>query len=206
MLTFFLVWTICQTIAGLATAKNITEGMFLYSLIVSISAGFFEESARYLVFKNLKVFEQNKNWNSSIMYALGHHGMETIIVGFGLLVTFLVVTYKPDVLTDPQLLEQSKSVIELGFWVKMGNAFERLFVGLIIHACFSCLVMLSVALSEKKYLLIAIGWHFLHDLIGFNLTKLSDHWILPKIWIVFIVVLYTYLLLTFRKIMGRTCT
>jgi len=201
LISFFIAWVICQTICGIATSNNIKEGTLIYALIISISAGIFEETARYIVFGRFKVFQDNKNWNSSIMYTLGHNGMETIIVGFGILITFLVIKYKPDAISDPQLLEQSKSFLELGFWVRIYNSFERLLVGLLIHSCFTCVVVLSYIKSEKKYFLLAIAWHFLHDVIGFNIHRISEHWTVSKVWVLIIVILYSYLLTRLRRMM-----
>jgi len=203
LISFFIAWIICQTISGILTSYNIKEGMLIYTLIISLSAGIFEETARYIVFSKFKIFQDNKNWNSSIMYALGHHGMETIIVGFGLLLTFLIIKYKPDAISDPQLLENSKSVLELGFWVKIYNSFERLLVGLIIHSSYTCVVVLSFIKSDKKYFLLAIAWHFLHDMISFNIHRISEYWIVSKSWVLIIVILYSYLLFRFWRMMKK---
>lgn len=132
------------------------------------------------------------------MYAIGHSGMESIIVGGNLLITVLVVKYSPEILS-PELLEQSQKVLEIGFHQGLYNSLERLLVGLLIHSCFTCVVMLSLIKSQKKYLFLAMLWHFSHDMVGFNLHRLSEHWLIEKFWILFIVVVYSLILLRLRR-------
>ncbi len=204
-LAFFLAWIVMQTVTTIAARSlHLSEGAFLYGLIVSVLAGVVEESTRYLVFRQFAPFKVQRNWNASTMYALGHHGMETVIVGLSLLLTFAVVKYKPDAISDPALLKQCREMLALGTGVKLYNAGERLFVGLLIHTCFSAVVMLAVARSQVRYVLLAGLWHCVHNLVGFNLHRLSEHWLVGKAWIVVIVVGYTWLALHIYHALRRT--
>lgn len=195
-LAFFLAWIVMQTAAAVAMRTlHLAESAFLYGLIVSLLAGIVEESTRYLVFRQFSPFNVQRNWNASTMYALGHHGMETVIVGCSLLLTVLVVKYKPDAISDPALLKQCRELAALGTGIKLYNAGERLFVGLLIHTCFSAVVMLAIARAQVRYVLVAGLWHFAHNMVGFNLPRLSDHWLVSKAWIAVIVIGYTWLAL-----------
>lgn len=191
---FLLAWIVMQTVTGVAVkALHLTERSFLYALLVSVLAGVCEETTRYFVFRRCAPFRRNRNWGSSLMYAIGHHGMETVIVGLTLLLIAVVVRYKPDALSDPAMLQQCRETAALSPGLKLYNAFERLLIGLLPHTCFSGLVMLGVATSHLRWLLVAMGWHFLHDMVGLNLHRLSDHWVISKAWIAIIVVGYSYL-------------
>ncbi len=97
-------------------------------------------------------------------------------IGGSLLLTIVVVKYAPENLS-PELLSQSKAVLEMGFWQSLYGSFERLIVGLLIHSCFTAVVLLSLIKSQKRYLLFAMLWHFGHDMIGQNLHYISEHWI-----------------------------
>lgn len=206
LLAFFVAWVciliVTQISAG--TSALLKEGTILYSLIVSASAGIFEESSRFFAFRVFKGLRKKRNWNTGIMYAIGHSGMESIIVGGSLLLTIVVVRYSPQLLS-PEVLSQSKAVLEISFLQGLYSSFERLLIGLLIHSCWTSVVLLSIIKSKKRYLLLAMLWHFVHNMAGFNLHRLSDHWIAEKLWIVFIVVVYSLILLKLRRtIAGKT--
>ena len=200
LLAFFVAWVciLIVTQISAATSDLLREGTILYSLIVAASAGLFEESSRVLAFRVFKGLRENGNWNTGIMYAIGHSGMESIIVGGSLLLTIVVVKYTPELLS-PEVLSQSKVVLEIGFLQGLYNSFERLLVGLLIHSCWTSVVLLGLVKSKKRYLLLAMLWHFGHDMVALNLHRLSDHWIVEKLWIVFIVVVYSWILVKLRE-------
>lgn len=200
LLAFFVAWVciLIVTQISAATSTLLKEGTILYSLIVSASAGLFEESSRVFAFRVFKGLREKRNWNTGIMYAIGHSGMESIIVGGSLLLTIVVVKYSPQLLS-PEVLNQSKAVLEISFLQGLYSSFERLLVGLLIHSCWTFVVLLSLIKSQKRYLLLAMLWHFGHDMVGLNLHRLSDHWIAEKLWIVFIVVVYSWFLLKLRR-------
>jgi len=201
-IAFFAAWVINQTIASVSLrALGLTERSFLYTLIVALAAGIFEELARYVAFRQCRSFAGNYNRNSGLMYALGHNGAETVIVGATLGLISAVVAYKPDAIADPALLKQCRETAALGSGVQLYNAFERLLVGLLVHACFSAVVMLAFVRRQQRFLFVAIGWHFLHDLIGLNLHRLSGHWLVSKGWVAIIVVLYTYIFVRLYRAM-----
>jgi uncharacterized membrane protein YhfC len=204
-LAFFLAWIVMQTVATLAArALHLSEGAFLYGLIVSVMAGLVEESTRYLVFRQFAPFQTLRNWSASTMYALGHHGMETVIVGLSLLLTVLVMKYKPDAISDPALLKQCRALVALGDGAKLYNAGERLFVGLLIHTCFSGVVMLAVARSRVRYVFLAGLWHCAHNLVGFNLHRLPHAAIAAKVWIAVILIGYSFLALHIYHALRKT--
>jgi uncharacterized membrane protein YhfC len=195
LLAFFAAWICAMVVVGTSALK---QGTILYSIVVSASAGLFEESSRFFAFRIFKGLWEKRDWNTGIMYAIGHSGMESIIVGGGLLLTIVVVKYAPQVLS-PEVLNQSKAALQIGFLQALYNSFERLFVGLLIHSCFTSIVLLSLIKSQKRYLFLAMLWHCGHNMVGFNLGRLSEHWVAGKLWIVFIVVVYSWVLFKLRK-------
>lgn len=206
LLTFFVAWVCIMIVTQIPAAgsESFQEGTMLYALIISASAGLFEESGRYFAFRIFKGVREKRNLNTGIMYAIGHSGMESIIVGGNLLLTAAVVKYAPEALS-PELLEESKKVLEISFHQGLYNSLERLLVGLLIHSCFTLLVLLSLVKSKKKYLGFAMLWHFGHDMVGFNLHRLSEHWVVEKLWILFIVVVYSWILARLsRKVIRET--
>ncbi|MFQ6088188.1 MAG: YhfC family glutamic-type intramembrane protease [Candidatus Methanofastidiosia archaeon] len=198
LFAFFVAW-VCILIVTVPTImRDVMEGTILFSLVISASAGLFEESSRFFAFNVFKGLREKRNWNTGIMYAIGHSGMESIIVGGSLLLTFVVVKHVPELLS-PEILSQSKEVLEIGFLQSLYNSFERLLIGLLIHSCFTSVVLLSLVKSQKRYLLFAMLWHFVHNMVGLNLYRLSEHWIVEKLWILFIVVVYSLVLFKLRR-------
>ncbi|MFQ6109385.1 MAG: YhfC family glutamic-type intramembrane protease [Candidatus Aminicenantales bacterium] len=207
LLVFFAAWVCIMIVTQVpaALSESLKERTLLYSIIVSASAGLFEESSRFFAFRIFRPLRESRDWNTGIMYAIGHSGMESIIVGGNLLLTAIVVKYSPEVLS-PELLSKSKEILEAGFHQGLYNSLERLLVGLLVHSCFTFVVIISLIRNQKKYLLFAMLWHFGHDMVGFNLSRLSDHWIVEKLWILFIVVVYSLILLKLRRHIGMKRT
>lgn len=196
LLAFLVAWIVIVVITGSAIRSGVKAGTVMYSVIIAASAGIFEESSRFLVFKIFRGLRENRNWNTGIMYAIGHSGMESIIVGGSLILTVAVITYAPQLLSE-EILSEAEAVLETGFFQGVYSAFERLFVGLLIHSCFTCVVLLSF--QQKRYFLIAVLWHFAHDMVAFNLHYVSDHWVTEKLWVLFIVISYSWVLFRLRK-------
>lgn len=204
LVTFLAVWLVMVVAASLATAGlGVRADSLLNAVVVATLAGVCEEPARYFVFRRLAAFRQNHTWPASLTYALGHHGMETIIVGLTLLLTVAVVRYKPDAITDPAMLRQAEATAALGGLAQLAAAGERLLIGLLVHACFSGLVMLAAATVHLRWLLLAVAWHIGHDIIALNVHRLPAPEIMTKAWLVVIVVGYTFLLLRIYHALQR---
>lgn len=204
LVTFLAAWVVMQVASGLAMqALGLSASSFGYAFLVAALAATCEEPARYLVFSRLAAFRHNHSWPASLVYALGHHGMETIIAGLTLLLTVAVVRYRPDAIADPATLADAQATAAVGPWLNLYGAFERLLVGLLIHACFSGVVMLGVARRRVRWLAVAMAWHFAHNLVAFNVHRLPAPEVMAKAWIVVILVGYTYALLRIYHALER---
>ncbi|HVU31831.1 MAG TPA: YhfC family glutamic-type intramembrane protease [Opitutaceae bacterium] len=201
---FLVTWAVMQLlVAGTSQALGLTDRSFLYGVLVAVVAGIFEESTRHIVFQRFAVFRTNRTWRASLTYAFGHHGMETVIVGATLLLITLVLRFDPGAISNPATLRMCQELDSLGGAAKLYNAVERLAVGLLIHACFSAVVMLGVARGQLRWLLLAIAWHFGHDLVGFNLGRIAPGWIAAKAWVGIIIVAYSYAITRLWRALSR---
>jgi uncharacterized membrane protein YhfC len=200
LLGFLLPWTIISLVTGAAGKGGAAEGTFLYALIISASAGFFEELNRFIIFKFARWFRDKRDWKNTAMYAIGHSGMESIIVGGTIILAMVVIKFTPDLL-PAETLDSVMVDLDVGFGTSLYNSLERLLVGLLIHACFTCLVVLGLIRSDRRYLYFAMLWHFAHNMVSFNLHFVSEHWLAARIWVAAIVVVYTWALLRLRKMM-----
>lgn len=196
---FLAAWLCVIAVTSTAAALGpAASGTILYSVVVSACAGFFEESSRYLAFRVLGPLRRRRDWPTGFMYSIGHSGMESIIVGGTLILTVVVVTHFPQFLSG-ELLAESQAVADLGFWEGLYIAVERLVVGLLIHACFTSVVLLSFTRGRILYLGLAMAWHFAHDMVAFNIGHIGDHWAIGKAWVLFIVIVYSAVLFRLRR-------
>ncbi len=201
LLGFFLPWIVISVVTGAAGKGGVNEGTFLYALVISASAGLFEELSRFIIFRFVGWFKEKRDWKNAVMYAIGHSGMESIIVGGTIILTVVVIEFAPDLLRA-ETLDSVTADLDVGFGTSLYNSLERLLVGLLIHTCFTSVVVLGFIRCDRRYLYLAMLWHFAHDLVSFNLHFVSEHWLSARIWVAVIVVVYTWALLKLRKMMG----
>lgn len=123
-----------------------TSQPILYSLILGLSAGVFEEVARYLFMRFLM---KDKDWTSGFVFGLGHGGIEALLlVGIGAI----------SILFSPLV-----SLYGAEYFI--GGA-ERFFA-ISLHVALSIIVLRSVVEKRLIYLFIAILIHGLgNSLIG----------------------------------------
>lgn len=200
LLGFLLPWIVISVITGVAGKGGAAEGTFLYALVISASAGFFEELSRFIIFRFAGWFKDKRDWKNAVMYAIGHSGMESLLVGGAIILTIVIVKFAPDLL-PAETLESAMADIDVGLGTSLYNSIERLLVGLLIHTCFTCVVVLGFIRSDRRYLYLAMLWHFAHDMVSFNLHFVSEHWLAARIWVAVIVVVYTWALLRLRRAM-----
>lgn len=188
LVAFLVAWGGVMGVTQIfSSASGRDAGTAAYGFAVALAAGLFEEAARYLALRKLRA---GSPWNRTVMYAIGHSGMETVIVGAGLLLTAVIVRHAPEAIT-PELLEESRKALGGALSFRIYESVERLLVGLLIHATFTALVVLSVLRRNRRYLGLAMLWHFGHDVVAFNLPLLSEHWLAGKSWVLFIVIAYS---------------
>lgn len=203
LLTFLGAWTVVmlvtQTLTALAAA--FVEGAFLYTLLVATAAGVFEESGRYAAFRFFRRLRRAPTWQNGLMFAVGHSGAESLIVGGSLVLTAAVLAYAPESLS-PDLLAASREVFATGTAAATYAALERLLIGFLMHAAFTLVVVLAVARSELRFLAIAIAWHAVHDVIAQNLPAVPGRWTAHAAWIGFIAIAYSWILLRLIRALG----
>lgn len=156
------------------------QAFFLYALLLSLSAGLFEEIGRYLGFRFLLRDKlQHKN---GIAYGIGHGGIEAIaLVGFAavnnLVYAFLINTGRfeetvrgtvPDATAD-RIFEQ---LTTLSPWMFFAGGIERFFT-LIIQIALSLIVMYSVKKKKISLLIQAIVIHTALNVSALTAGKVS---------------------------------
>lgn len=136
-------------------------------VVLSLTAGIFEESARYAGYRWL--IRDARAWKQGVVYGAGHGGIEAII--FGALAATTVATIislqNVDVSTLPLSPEQqaltARQITE--FWsapwyLTLLGWVERVFA-LCLHLSLSVMVLQVFTRGQWRWLFLAMGWHAL---------------------------------------------
>jgi uncharacterized membrane protein YhfC len=145
--------------------------LWLLALLYGLSAGLFEEVARYLVYRFW--LRDDRTWRQALMFGAGHGGIEAILLG-GLATFALIqaITYRGadlSAVVPPENLETAIAQLE-AYWalpwhtVVLG-AVERAFA-LCFHLSAAILVLQSFTRRNPIWLVLAIGWHTLVNAVA----------------------------------------
>ncbi len=144
----------------------------LASLVVAafwygLSSGLFEEIARYLVFS--RWIKNDRTWARALLFGAGHGGMEAMIIGFLVLMTYFQLF--AFVGRDPQTLAPNSSAQELAllqqqisqYWsapwlMSLMGFLERLFT-IPMHIANAVLVVQVFRRGQMRWLWFAVAWH-----------------------------------------------
>jgi len=162
-----------------------SQDLMIWGLLLGLSAGLFEETARYLVIRFWR--KDITSWKKSIMLGAGHGGIEAILVGVIAFIGFLqLIAYRQ---MDLSLLSKTMESTQYAalqntlttFWglewyEYLWGAFERLSV-LPFHIAASVLVYRSVRDRKIIWYLLAVG---LHTLLDFFAVFASQSWGIPQ--------------------------
>jgi uncharacterized membrane protein YhfC len=135
--------------------ENMSGASFIYLSIAfpSLTAGIFEEGARWLAFR---FAVKDHRLENGLMYGAGHGGVESmLLVGLNVLGTAIIAYFYPQNFTAAQLAVISATpewTVFLGVW-------ERL-AAITFHIAMSILVLQSFREKQAWYLIVAVGAHF----------------------------------------------
>jgi uncharacterized membrane protein YhfC len=151
----YVVRTPINTSGALWFYQNFKGAALIYLSIAfpSLTAGIFEESARWLAFR---FAVKDHRLENGLMYGAGHGGLESILLaGVSLLGSALVGYFYPQTLTTAQLT----SLTLTPEWLPFISLWERL-AAITFHVAMSVLVLQSFRQKQTWYLGVAIGAHF----------------------------------------------
>ena len=135
----------------------------LVYLIPALTAGIFEESARYVGFKKLI---NDSSYRTGITYGIGHGGMESIfLVGFNILSIGVLLIVNP---SSVPVMQQYANSIPL--YLPLVGAYERIMV-LIIQISLSIMVVESIRVKQIKYFVLAVFMHVAVDYLSLSATS-----------------------------------
>lgn len=147
-----------------AAAPQLTSSptaLWAWLAFLALTAGLFEEVGRYFGYR---VFMRNdpKTWEVSVMYGLGHGGLESILlIGAGTLLTIYGLS-QADPQNSPAVAQQLQAVSQQPTWVWALGAWERV-CALAIHVGLSVLVLQVFLRGTLMWLGFAILAHAVVD-------------------------------------------
>ena len=148
--------------AAVMIAGFLSGGSPLVSVVaLSVAAGIFEESSRYLYYRFSRALRRPSSWNEALVAGAGHGGTESIVLGLQSLMGLIVFFWYP------QFLPAEMREIEPTARYFIEGAIARVMI-IIIHIAFTMLVWRAVSRGRIGYLLAAIAIHIALDLILFG--------------------------------------
>jgi uncharacterized membrane protein YhfC len=145
-----------------------TALLLLSAVFLGLSAGVFEEGARYLSYRFWATGA--RTWGSGLMMGAGHGGAESVLLGLlGVLNASILFGYQagyfqtliPDE-QAPQVQEVLYQMATVPWFEVLFGALERLFV-LCIQMGLSLMVMQVFTRGRVIWLVLAVAWHALID-------------------------------------------
>ncbi|HJL15650.1 MAG TPA: YhfC family glutamic-type intramembrane protease [Sandaracinaceae bacterium LLY-WYZ-13_1] len=142
---------------------------------LSLSAGLFEETGRYVCFRWFLRREQ-KSWDAAVMVGLGHGGLESmLLVGGAVIATLLTLLLLPAevlVTLPPEASEELRALTEQSPWTIALGAAERL-MALVLHVALSVTVVQVFLRGERRWLLVSILAHGLANTLVVSTMRLA---------------------------------
>lgn len=174
-------------------------GLIAYAAILGLLAGLFEETARYILFKY--ILKNRKTWNEGVYVGVGHGGMEAILLGIAVALTFVnMMAYRNiDLATVPSIppeqLELAKQQVQ-AYWsappyLAILGVVERIFA-MCLHVSLSVMVLYGLVHMKAHWFWLAVLWHAAVDgvavYLGQRLSPLAVEGVLAvsasvSIWI-----------------------
>ena len=159
-------WLILERWELVPTDTAVLSSLIIYALFLGLSAGVFEEGARYLTYRFWA--KDARTWGKGLMLGAGHGGIEAILLALLGILTVgqlalidqgwfaAVITAEQRPLIDAIITRTFSSPWHLILW----GAAERLFA-LCAHLAMSLLVMQVFVRGQIRWLLASILWHTL---------------------------------------------
>lgn len=150
--------------------KASTVLMVAWGVVLSLTAGLFEETARLWVFQ--KPLRDFRRWRDAVGFGVGHGGLESAVLVGGLAVLGLINMVALSAL-DPSTLPLKPEQVEqvrqakatfaaLRWWEPLLGAYERA-GAMVFHVAMTVLVLQRFVRGEVKWYWLAVGAHALFN-------------------------------------------
>jgi uncharacterized membrane protein YhfC len=133
------------------------------AIVLGLMAGLCEELARWAAYRF--VIRKARTWQAALMFGAGHGGLEALIVGLGVIGTFIAFSAMSQAQVDalPAATQaQAQALRSPADLTALIGLVERAFA-LCIHLGLAVLVLQTFTRGSPLYLVAAIAWHALVD-------------------------------------------
>ncbi len=142
--------------------------MNVWIVVLSLTAGLFEETARLIAFKY--PLKDQRTWKDAVGFGAGHGGFESAVLIGGLaaigLINVVVLT-RMDLTTlplPPEQLEQVRAakaqISAMRWWEPLLGAYERM-GSMLVHIGMTVLVLQRFLRNQRRWYWLAVGFHAL---------------------------------------------
>ncbi|MCA9928474.1 MAG: YhfC family intramembrane metalloprotease [Anaerolineales bacterium] len=159
---------VAQRTGWLPDSVETTGNLVITAVFFGLSAGVFEETARYLAYRFWA--KDARTWKQGMMMGAGHGGIEAMLLGLlGLINTSILLGMRNGVMLEIVPVEQMAlveqqiaAIFGLPWYMTLLGAVERIFA-ICFHLSASLLVMQVFVRRQRRWLWLAVGWHTLLD-------------------------------------------
>ncbi len=146
--------------------------LLLMAAFLGLSAGLFEETARYLTYRYWA--KDARSWSSGLMLGAGHGGIESILLGLlgavnivGLLVTLNNEALLSAIPAEQQALINATvaNLLATPWYGLLLGAAERVFA-IAAHLALSVMVLQVFRRGSLRWLFLAIGYHAVFNMLA----------------------------------------
>ncbi len=155
--------------------------LIAWGVLAALTAALFEEGGRYLGYR-LLWRKDPKTWENALMYGAGHGGLEAMMLVGGMallsLINILILSQMdpqnlPPGLTSEQFRQVMETISQTAWWTPFLGVAERL-MAMVIQIALSVLVLQVFLRRRFLWWWLALGFHFLMDLVVLLKGHLSD--------------------------------
>ncbi len=166
----FNAWVLNPVIEQLGLSLDVPAQLAVIALLLGLSAGVFEEVARYIAYRFQLRAKQDRTWSSALMFGAGHGGIESIVIGvlvaYGFIRLFAFKDADLETFIPSDQFEITRMQVDL-FWslpwyAAILGAVERA-ATLCFHMSAAVLVLQAFRRKSIVWLFMAIGWHTVLD-------------------------------------------
>lgn len=168
------------------TLQSSTTALWLWLAVAAVSAGLFEETARWYAFR--KPLADAREWKEAVGLGVGHGGLESafLVAGLSVLGTVQALAFSrldPSKLADrppeqmTQIVAAAEKLSAMEAWHPLLAAWERL-AALPLHILLSVMVLQVFVRGSRAWLWAAIALHGAVNFVAVAMVKsVSAVWV-----------------------------
>ncbi len=158
-----------------------TTFVWIWIVILAVTAGLFEEVGRYVGYR-VFMGREPKTWSKAVMFGLGHEGLESMLLIGGQLalslVNLIILTTIPvdslPAAQRPAIVRQIAAINAQPFWFPLLSAWERLW-SFPLQVALAVIVLQVFLRRQLRWLFVAILCHAVIDFVALALPQAFGH-------------------------------